>query len=171
MPNPIDEEHDLYAAIGRTLDQWAHLEEALCLIFERALGLDHSDAAAAAFYSQVNYRAKLDMTNAALLTCTTEEEQKIWKSLYKSAQKAASKRNGLAHNQVVFQAQKTDASPMSSLVPILKPIARNPANRHAFVFGTKDLGIGEIKSIALYIARVTNDLDTFLNTATSLKLP
>ena len=91
----------LLQAVGETLTNWSHVETGLFRIFHAAIHAPALGPSSAAFVAVENVRAKLSMTNAALLACKpSEHDLKLWDKLKKRCNSESLERNRLAHAKV-----------------------------------------------------------------------
>ena len=69
MTKPNPDEEQVYAAVGRALSAWSHIEESLCMIFLTATLPKLTGPSLiylqASFWAIESFRAKLNMVDAA----------------------------------------------------------------------------------------------------------
>lgn len=112
LPQPDPQQLEaFFAAIGRAIASWQMVEGFLFLVFARVIGAPSLRPLSAAFHTAMNFRGRLDMTNAAILE---QIKDKVllgkWAKLYDKAVDKAKRRNELAHAVLTFdpsQKQKT----------------------------------------------------------------
>lgn len=166
MPYTYEEtESRFLATLGYAITQWANVEDALFKVFAKALCAKDEDLAAAAYYSQINFRSKLDMVDAVIHVKTQGPRLDEWNSLFRRLKKRAAERNILAHNALVHVAEGRPGDVLH-LVPKLKPNSNKPADRWAYVMGTKDLDSTKIAKITEQFDVISRDLESYLATMT-----
>lgn len=159
------EEARFYALVGRTIDQWVWVEHAIHDIFQFTLASPHDTRVAAVFYSQINFRAKLDMTDAALKTFLQEPLLDEWDRLFKRLKKKAGKRSQIAHNHVSLEpGGRMPNTKISKLTHKIKPEANKPANRIAFLSGKDDIDYSKLRAILHEFLQIRVELERFLVT-------
>ncbi len=155
------DEAAFYELLGRTTDQWIWVEEALYDIFKFALSCPIDDRAAAVFYSQVNFRAKMDMTDAAIRTFLEEPLLTEWPKIFKRLKNKSRKRAKLVHRRVTLVAEGKPGE-IASLKPKLKPDANKPSERLAYFMGTEDIDAKTLEGIMHEILYMRAELEEFL---------
>jgi len=116
MPKPNPDEEQVYAAVGRALSAWSHVEESLYMILLTAtlpklprpssIYLQDSFRAIesfSAFWAIESFSAQLNMVDAAVKTryATHPECLALWSVLYKRARSKNNLRNEMAHGTVM----------------------------------------------------------------------
>jgi hypothetical protein len=120
--SPSEQTEQMFAAVGRAITQWSFVEKDLSVLLGVCIGnaiLDEKHGAISynvwtamwLFYSIENWRAKLQLVDAAMeahlkRTSVEEEIGAEWGRLSGKANKLAGKRNKLAH-WFVLPAQRT----------------------------------------------------------------
>lgn len=103
---------EFYAILGRAVTAWQWAEMGLFMVFDRAIGSNTSGkVVSAAFFSIVNFKARLDMTNAAMLALLEDHEVMLrdWIKLYEKIGAKSTIRNKLTHYDVFFHVTSNDA--------------------------------------------------------------
>jgi hypothetical protein len=116
MPKPNPDEEQVYAAVGRALSAWSHVEESLCMILLTAtlpklpgpsrIYLEDSFSAIksfSAFWAIESFSAQLNMVDAAVKTRYANHPEclALWSVLYKRARSKNNLRNEMAHGTVM----------------------------------------------------------------------
>jgi hypothetical protein len=125
----MDEEQSaFYENLGRCISQWAHVEDGLFQCYMVALGqLDSILPAQAGFYAVQSPEGKLSVANSAVRFCLLEIENRsadmagLWKSLVKKVEKRRTRRNQLAHFQVLISMENKPGRRV-----MLRPALFNP---------------------------------------------
>ncbi len=100
-PNSTADFDALLLAVGETLTNWSRVETGLFHIFHAAIHAPTLRPSSAAFVAVENVRAKLSMTNAALIASKlSEHDLKLWEKLEKRCNSESIERNRLAHSRV-----------------------------------------------------------------------
>jgi hypothetical protein len=99
-----------YSALGEAITKWQRVEEGLSILFATAIGSEgeYNSVASAAFHSILSFKAKLDMTHAALTAINFmsafgrppgQESPMLmaWGPLRNRASRRADSRNEMAH--------------------------------------------------------------------------
>lgn len=87
-----------YAAIGRAISNWAHVERHLFSLFSAALG-EEDPIAGPIFFAWRDITGRLELTNNVLLKRRPgAPELAYWKSLLSITKALATERNFVAHN-------------------------------------------------------------------------
>lgn len=102
-------EQAIFAAVGRAVSAWSHLEEALCWIFVLGVlptpddALQHAAHAAASYWSTESFRAKVSLVDAAVTLRLRGNAALLddWRIVCKRAREKALSRNDLAHGTIV----------------------------------------------------------------------
>src|SRR3979490_18895 len=114
---PNEEQTAFYQPSGRSITQWAHVEDGLGSVYATAVAPPnqrrvHNIAAQAAFYAIQSPEVKISTTSAAvtfrLLNQLDEKGRDIlglWRPLMKKIGERRQRRNQLAHFQVVYNAE------------------------------------------------------------------
>lgn len=103
MTDPIPPDA-FYCQYGKTVDQWAMLEYALSLWFQRLTGMK-PDMSAAIFYSGRSFQTRKDLLLAALSKSDQPAEvNEFCKEAFKRAFAYSGTRNMIAHRMFVFDA-------------------------------------------------------------------
>lgn len=101
---PVEEQFNVHIAIGTAITQWAHLESSLAETFFISLKSRRRGAVLAAFFAVENFRSKLAMVDAAVkASVRTKKEFAAWKAISRRITKVATKRNHLAHYQILIE--------------------------------------------------------------------
>lgn len=98
-----EEEEDLrfFAAIGRCVTAWSHVEDELAAVYMEAIGAPLSAPAFAAFYAVQSPEVKISIVNSAVSLRLQEGPMlNRWKGFYNRASKRRKTRNSIAHYQV-----------------------------------------------------------------------
>jgi len=102
-----EEEQRFYAALGKAITQWVFVEAAVGFIFSNPIGLTERTAKNLAFYTIIDFKTKLDLTDSAIDGSTAAAPLRDeWKSLYNKATKRNKRRNYLAHYMAGFDQAK-----------------------------------------------------------------
>jgi hypothetical protein len=103
-----DEAQQFYAALGKAISQWQHVESALVITFTALTGSNspRSSVVNAAFHSLISFKAKLDMVDTAFKTAAfmSPRESALlpeWKTLRNRISKRSDRRNELAHFSMI----------------------------------------------------------------------
>lgn len=121
-----EEEVDLrfYAAIGRCITAWAHVEDELAAIYVEAIGAPNSAPAYASFYAIQSPEVKISITHSAVsMRLVKGDVLAHWRSLYNRATKRRKTRNAIAHYQVIVNPQAKHNSQYE-----LRPLIRDLNN-------------------------------------------
>lgn len=101
--NINEEQVCFYELIGRTITQWAHIEQALFSLAYNAFGPETRTSLGDAFASIENFRSKLAFTDRAVTGAKhLDEYASDWAALRDEVQAASKLRNSLAHSRVVI---------------------------------------------------------------------
>ena len=93
-----DERERFYAALGKAITQWQHVEAAVGRIFSNAISITEHEATNHAFYAIISFDTKLYMTDCAVCASSiTKSKLDRWKPLYNKANRRNKRRNYLAH--------------------------------------------------------------------------
>jgi hypothetical protein len=97
------QEHDFYAALGRSLNAWTKVEDGLFHVFAAALDSPNdSVAASAVFYAVISSPTRLEMTDAALRIRTDSQALlEEWVALRAKYRRHTRSRVPLAHYHLV----------------------------------------------------------------------
>jgi hypothetical protein len=107
MTKPNPDESEVYAAVGRALSAWSHVEESLCMIFLTATLLKLTGPSPiylqASFWAIESFWAKVNMVDAAIKSRYADHPEclALWSVLYKRARSKNNLRNELAHGTVM----------------------------------------------------------------------
>jgi hypothetical protein len=91
-----------HAQLGKTISSWQLVENNLYAVYRNLIESARPGALAAAFFSVPAFRAKLNLTSAALRFAMYDNKQILadWQTLINKAQKKADRRNEIAHGMV-----------------------------------------------------------------------
>jgi hypothetical protein len=119
------ERERFYAAIGRAVSQWQHVEAALAHIFGVLLIAEQSFASSAAFFAAINFGTKLDMVDAAAQSrfLTQPSLLEEWRRLQDEARRKSNIRNNFAHYTCAIRVTEQDKYRY-----YLEPTVLNPNN-------------------------------------------
>lgn len=103
MPNVDDPGFvDFYAAVGRAVTAWSTVEIALSQLFIAILGTPHVSRGFAAFGAITNFRDRLAVIDAAVREAIPDDPLlRDWDTLNKKLRRLATKRNWIAHAEVL----------------------------------------------------------------------
>ena len=110
---------EFYATLGHAITTWAHVEQSLFMVYFRAIGSPYSHSPSAAFFSIINFNAKLTMVDS-VMTFRYQSYPDVlerWANIRNKLGKRAKRRNELAHWQLLIDA--TDGSYTHRLTPHL----------------------------------------------------
>jgi hypothetical protein len=108
MPKP-SQVKTFHAAMGRAIATWQDVEGAIYEVYRATTGAQRPGAEACAFYSVPAFRAKLNMTTAAVQFALLSKaaDFSAWKALAERAAKKSDRRNDIAHGAVWITFQET----------------------------------------------------------------
>ncbi|QUS40666.1 hypothetical protein RPMA_18890 [Tardiphaga alba] len=166
----INEEQDLfYANLGRCIAQWSHVEDALYGVFSTAIAKPNEErqanlAVQASFYSVNLSEGKFNITNAAVrfrviegmtneLTDPRRRLLGIWELLMKKADKRRTKRNQIAHFQVLTDVHAAEGKRLA-----LRPAIFNP---NGILRPSRPFHCAELHAICRSFGRLGQDLSAF----------
>lgn len=115
--NPVQIE--FYATLGHAITTWAHVEQALYTVYFNAVGSPDSLAPSAAFFSIINFTAKLKMVDSVMIFRYQSYPDVLerWRDVRNKLERRANRRNILAHWQLIINA--ADGSMSHRLTPHL----------------------------------------------------
>ena len=153
-----EEQSAFYENLGRCIAQWSHVEDGLFQCYMVALGpLNSILPAQAGFYAVQSPEGKLSVANSAVRFCLLEIEDRsadiagLWKSLIKKVEKRRTRRNQLAHFQVLMSMENKPGRRV-----MLRPALFNPNAPDRTPFH-----VAELKVIARSFGRISTDLMAF----------
>lgn len=118
---PNEEHTAFYMAIGRSVTQWAHIENGLYHIASRIFGGDTTGALAFGFFSIENFRSKLAFVDRAYGTAIFFHEfEPEWIDLREHIKSLSSRRNEIAHGRVIIYPHNTPGR-RYAIVPTFAP--------------------------------------------------
>ena len=124
--NLNEESISFYHAIGLSITQWAWVEQELAGIVLDCFDPKEAIQALTGFRAIENFRAKLQFVDAVISVGRLKKSEKPnWILLMERAQKAANKRNQLAHRTVITDANGT-AGRRKNLLPARAPETKRP---------------------------------------------
>lgn len=96
----------LYEEVGRALTLWSFIEEALCVLFARAIYPNRKTpiaTAVQAYWAVLSFDAKLNMVDTAVRSRLLDDSKlmKSWNTLKNRLGEKSKKRNELAHGTVI----------------------------------------------------------------------
>jgi len=103
MPAILTEsQRDVYAAVGRALTEWNHVEAALCRFYCQCLAPGPGIYPASGFWAVVSFEAKLKMTDAIARACLDGHPRLLetWNALNNRLIGKNKNRNRVAHGSV-----------------------------------------------------------------------
>jgi hypothetical protein len=138
----FDEERTaFFAAFGQALESWSSVEAHLYLIFLGCVSPAEHRVAAAIYYATVGFGTKLEITDAAVkVALEGQPELAEWEKLRKRAWRKYSKRNELAHYDVLSDPQRVQGQRFLLVDSLLDPLRRSNGTFLAEV----GLGINEL---------------------------
>lgn len=110
---------EFYATLGLAITSWAHVERALFFVYFRAVGSPASQVPSAAFFSIINFNAKLSMVDS-VMTWRYDSYPEVlerWVNISNKLRKRARRRNELAHWQLLIDS--TEGNHAHRLTPQL----------------------------------------------------
>jgi hypothetical protein len=106
-PSTLEEEHErFYAALGKAITQWQHVEDALSRLYCGVFVVDDFWPASATYHTILAFEIRLEMVNAVLRTACGPSFIQLWNPLYNKASRRAKRRNQLAHFSLLVDASK-----------------------------------------------------------------
>lgn len=94
----LQQQREFYEILGRTISQWAYLEDQVYHTYRRIIDPGDWVAAAAAYHSILNMNTRLDMIDAGLAVSKKHKTHlPEWKKLRKKIRKQSARRARLAH--------------------------------------------------------------------------
>ena len=105
LPQPTSEElGNFQASLGNAVATWQLIELILQFVFQAAIKSPHEGVVAAVYYKVVNFRARLDMIDAAIKqkhekTQTLEQ----WEAISATISSRSKRRNAIAHSIMYFE--------------------------------------------------------------------
>lgn len=147
---------EFYATLGHAITQWASVERALFLLYWHTMGEPTSAAPVAAYFSVINFSAKLSMVDNAMIARYRNHPDilKTWAPIKNWVGKRAKDRNELAHNQLVIDA-RVEGAMSHCLVPLM--FNPNPALRGK----NPKLTTEQIADLAIKFNQAARRLDDF----------
>ena len=123
MGRPSEEKYqEFHAAVGEAICYWTQVERALLGLFVWALESAHPRAASAAYYANMNFKAKLDVVDNTLVARLSQPDVSndpkshvlkfddpllsTWATLEKRLRRRAKKRNDIAHFETMIYANE-----------------------------------------------------------------
>lgn len=160
MADSEQEYVEFLALVGNAIGQWAYIEDKLLDIFIRAIGVsgEKIDRARAAYHATINFRIKLDMTNAALRTYLDETQAQDWGRIYRRLEKKARKRALVSHSHVTRVVEGVDGTS----TPKIRPNPTNPTKRQSYFSGAEDIDSKKLIEITKDFVQMQRDLAAFL---------
>jgi hypothetical protein len=100
---PQDDWAELFKQIGVAMSRWAGVEHSLCRLFICCFDPDNSNPSQAAFWSVINFEAKLAMVDAVVKSRFEHKAEilKAWTPVRNALSSRAKVRNKIAHGLVV----------------------------------------------------------------------
>jgi hypothetical protein len=97
-----------FAAMGRTIASWQSVETGLYEIYRTTTVASRPGAEACAFFSITSFRAKLNLTNAAVIFALHGHNSLLsdWKTLANRVGKKSDRRNEIVHGAVWTEVQE-----------------------------------------------------------------
>ena len=133
-----EEKRHFLSVIGKTLDEWAHVETRLCSIFIACLRAP-ADHARASFYAVESFGSKLQMVDSVLaLTISDHKTLGEWILLHERVKSNSKLRNELVHYDILENRNQKPGVRVTLRPSILDPKAPS-------LFLKLGLRLGEIK--------------------------
>jgi hypothetical protein len=141
-PPLSDDEVAFFAAIGRGISHWSGIERALAILCSVLLygTRKRFTTAAAAFYAVESLRAKVQVIDD-LITAQIESAELVaqWAKVKRHLEKRASKRNRLAHHEVVQRRNGDPGRAFCLIAPLANPLKLKHLDRDLRPMYLKDI--------------------------------
>lgn len=131
---------DFYVRLGMAVAAWQFVEHSLIHTYARIVNAKNYKALAASFHIPVSFKARLDMTNAAIEQADLPKEYPTkWKKLYKSAGEKSKRRNEIAHSLVIFDPSKKTSQQMFLVKSVFNPATTIKLTKQSSIITMKEL--------------------------------
>lgn len=153
-----EEKTEFYSALGEAMSSWSSVEVHLYLIFVGCLSPADHTVAAAVYYATESFRTKLNLTDAAVqVVMKGEPELEEWNDLREWIRKKSTKRNALAHHDVLINTRRRGGRRYLLAEPLIDPLREERGT----LLAPHGLGFKELRERSLSFAQAASRLACF----------